>query len=661
MPRPLVIGNGNLLIALDHELSIRDFTFPYVGLYNHLNGARIRIGIWIDGRFSWLADPEWRKQLRYAPGTLATEVRCEHAGLALDLTLSDCVDARSNILLRRFVLVNRTDYPREARLFLTHDFHIAETDIGDTAFYDPFVDALVHYKRDNFFLISGQTMPGGIYQYSTGVKGFGGAEGVWRDAEDGLLSMNPIEQGSVDSAVSFRIEALAGQEAVIHTWVCVAHTMAEATRLHEHVRTRGFEAVRQQTLNYWTAWVHNETEEKDLSTIPAPVSELFRRSLLVIRTHVDNRGAILAATDSDIMQTARAHYAYMWARDGALVASALDRLGYQDITRRFFGFCRSVLPPDRPVLMHKYAADGSWGASWHPWVVGDVHEVPFQQDSTALTLWALWRHYDRFRDLEFIEPLYREFVVPAADFIVSYRDVQFGLPLPSYDLWEERRGINTYACSTAFGALHAAAYFARLFGDQRCESYHAAAHEIRKGICDVLWDPAAGRFARRLIVHADGSVERDLTLDSALYALFAFGACTPDDPRVRQTMRQVIDRLTVRTAVGGVARYECDYYFRRTEDLENVPGNPWIISTLWAAQYEIARADCPEALEQPMQRLLWATERAMESGVLPEQLHPYTGEPLSVAPLTWSHAEFVITTLAYLEKRGKLLAGPASH
>ena len=38
----------------------------------------------------------------------------------------------------------------------------------------------------------------------------------------------------------------------------------------------------------------------------------------------------------------------------------------------------------------------------------------------------------------------------------------------------------------------------------------------------------------------------------------------------------------------------------------------------------------------------------------PEQLHPHTGEPLSVSPLTWSHAAFITTTLRYLRlKAGK--------
>jgi hypothetical protein len=40
----------------------------------------------------------------------------------------------------------------------------------------------------------------------------------------------------------------------------------------------------------------------------------------------------------------------------------------------------------------------------------------------------------------------------------------------------------------------------------------------------------------------------------------------------------------------------------------------------------------------------------MPSGAMAEQLHPYTGEPLSVSPLTWSHAEYVRAVREYIQR-----------
>jgi len=37
-----------------------------------------------------------------------------------------------------------------------------------------------------------------------------------------------------------------------------------------------------------------------------------------------------------------------------------------------------------------------------------------------------------------------------------------------------------------------------------------------------------------------------------------------------------------------------------------------------------------------------------------EQLHPYTGEPLSVSPLTWSHAAYVRAVREYVDRTAHL-------
>jgi GH15 family glucan-1,4-alpha-glucosidase len=81
-----------------------------------------------------------------------------------------------------------------------------------------------------------------------------------------------------------------------------------------------------------------------------------------------------------------------------------------------------------------------------------------------------------------------------------------------------------------------------------------------------------------------------------------------------------------------------------------VPGNPWFICTLWLAQWHIAQAQNPAELQPALDALNWVAKRALHSGVLAEQVHPYTGEPVSVSPLTWSHGTFVQTVLEYVEK-----------
>lgn len=91
-----------------------------------------------------------------------------------------------------------------------------------------------------------------------------------------------------------------------------------------------------------------------------------------------------------------------------------------------------------------------------------------------------------------------------------------------------------------------------------------------------------------------------------------------------------------------------------------MPGNPWVVCTLWLAQYRIAAARNRKSLEQALPLLMWAAERALPSGVLPEQVHPESGDFLSVSPLTWSHATLVAAVLDFIEK-AQALSGQESR
>lgn len=72
---------------------------------------------------------------------------------------------------------------------------------------------------------------------------------------------------------------------------------------------------------------------------------------------------------------------------------------------------------------------------------------------------------------------------------------------------------------------------------------------------------------------------------------------------------------------------------------------------MWLAEWHIERANTLAELRESVRLLNWAKEHSLPTGVFPEQVHPYTGEPLSVAPLTWSHISFISAVLRYLEKR----------
>jgi glucoamylase len=665
MPRDLPIGNGDMLVTFDDRYRARDLYFPFIGKYNHTCGHVQRFGIWADGRMAWVEEDGWERTLRYRPGTLVTDVTLKHEGLGLVVRCADCVDFEETVWLRRIVVEDLLGKPRDVRIFQHVDLSIQESPVGDTALYDPRAMGLLLYKGKYCFLLSScDSQKCGIDHWAIGTKRIGGAEGTWRDAEDGVLGRNAISQGSVDATVGFDLPIEPGGQAYATLWLACGTDVESVRALSADIIKRTPERFISRTDSYWQLW--SGKERLDLAALPAEVADLFIRSQLVVRTQVDNRGAIIAANDTDITHFAGDHYSYCWPRDGALVAHALALCGQGGLCRAFYRYCAGVIHPDG-YFLHKYTPDGRLASSWHPLVVEGRGVLPIQQDETALVVWALRKHFEISRDLEFIKPLYNTLVVKPAKWMVEYRDRttdgRLGLPQPSWDLWEERRGVHAFTTAATIGALRAAADFAEDFGDMgRARYWRKGADEILEAMREVFWDPAEKRFARMVkpVYAPNGAVERyerDMTPDSANYATFAFGAMPPDDPMVIADMAALMDKLWCKTDVGGCARYAGDYYHRVVQDdPENVPGNPWLICTLWHAQHTIARATTRQQLEPAMDLLRWAAARAALSGVLAEQFDPRSGAPISVAPLTWSHATVVTVVMEYLRRLAQLPA-----
>lgn len=648
MPRELCVGNGNLLISFDGDMNMRDIFYPFVGMENHVSGHFCRIGAWVDGKFSWI-DKTWEKKLGYKEDSLVTEVTLKKLDLQLELKVEDGVPYLHNIFVRRVTVKNLADRQREVRLFFSHDLHLAETDNGITAYYNPKIDAVVHFKKDRYFLISGSSGGEGLYQFAVGATESGGLTGTWKDAEDGELSNNPVAHGSVDSAISLRARPPGGEERVIYYWIAAGKDLEEVIKLGEIVAAEKPETLIRGTEEYHRVWANKSRINFD--DLPPKIVKMFKRSLLVLRTQIDNRGAIIASSDSDILRFNKDTYSYMWPRDGAFVAMGLDAAGYHHATQRFYRFCKRVLSKEG-FLYQKYHPDGSWGSTWHAWMNSNREfQLPIQEDETALVLFSLWNHYDQARDIEFIVTLYKPLICRAADFLVQYRDSDSGMILPSYDLWEENYGISTFTASAVFGGLKAASRFAKIFGDaERSEKYDSVATEIQKDILKYLYDEKKGRFLKIIKPDGKGGFSKDDTIDSSIYGIFGFGVLPANDVRVAQTMKAVESSLWVKTDVGGVARYQNDSYQRIEEDFSKVPGNPWPICTLWLAEWYIAQQD----LKKGRQLLEWVVDHASQSGILPEQIHPYNNEPLSVSPLTWSHSTFVLTVIEYLNKCSKI-------
>src|SRR5947209_1994979 len=246
--------------------------------------------------------------------------------------------------------------------------------------------------------------------------------------------------------------------------------------------------------------------------------------------------------------------------------------------------------------------------------------------------------------------------------MVTYFDERNGLLMPSWDLWEERWGVHAFTVGSVWGGLDAARNFADLFGDVASYvRYRDAAERLREASDTHLYSAELGRFPRRIAVEDDESVTVDTVLDSAIYGLWRFGMYPPDDSRIVDTMKAIATQLANGAEGGGIARYTDDYYFKVESDTRKVPGNPWFMCTMWLAQWYVATAKTAADLQPARDIIDWVVGHQMPGGLLSEQLDPNTGAPLSVSPLTWSHAEFIVTVDDYCKKALALRRKPSSQ
>ena len=641
MSRPIFLGNGSLLVGLDKSGMVHDFYYPYVGLEDHVNARLMhhKIGVWVDGNFSWLDDGSWQTTLDYEEDAMVSTIKAVSNSLNIALEFHDFVDSEYNVFCRNIHVVNNSDQPRSVRVFFHQIFQISNSNRGDTALYEPNGNYILDYKGKRCFLIYAQTHDGKPFdQYSVGVHGIEGKEGTFKDAEDGELSGHPVEHGMVDSTIRVNLELPALSSSRVHYWIVSAASHNESLKTHNKFLNGGFTKQYEDTQKYWRQWL--DIGKTDINSMPKKHVVQFKKSLFIMKSHMDRRGSILASGDSEMLNYARDNYSYCWPRDAAYVLWPLIRMGYQDEPRAFFEFARDVLTEDG-ALMHKFQPDRAVGSSWHPLVHKGKPELAIQEDETAIVLFMLHEYLQVSADEDFVHRLYDTLIQPAANFLENFIDKKTKLPHASYDLWEEKFSTSTYTTGVTYAGLMSAAKMAEQFEyPDDAIRWQTVAQDIQEEAQKVFFNKKKQYFMKGYLLNEDGTKSVDDTIDvSSLYGAVMFGLFPIESEEVQKSFQTLEEQLLNQSPSGGLPRYEYDQYC--TPDTDKYKGNPWFVTTLWLAQLYNELGKPKKA--QPL--IDWTQSHMMRSAVLSEQVNPVTGEFLSVAPLIWSHAEFTNTLL----------------
>ncbi|MFN4308054.1 MAG: glycoside hydrolase family 15 protein, partial [Sulfurihydrogenibium azorense] len=414
MKKEIVLSNGKFFVNIDKDLAIRDFYFPYVGMYNHLNSQANSIGVWVGGKFRWI-DDSWQKSFDYDENSLVAKLQAISEELQIKLDFTTAIHKYSDILIHKVKVTNLSMEKQDFKVFFYHCFRLNESEIGNTAYYDPKLKGLIHYKGATYIYISSEGLE---YEYTVSKKNH--ETGAWKEIESGKLLKTKIMQGEIDSAWGVKGELLPLESKEFFYYILVGKRYEDIVNLKKKVEREGLQHLLEETDEYWKGWI--KTKDRLLPSLSKDLKNQYYRSLLIIRSHFDNEGAVVAANDTSIYKFNKDHYSYLWPRDGAFICMTLDNAGYTNLTQKFYKFCKKHIT-EEGYLLHKYSPDGTAGSSWHPWCDEDEnYQLPIQEDETALVIFALYNHYINSKDIEFIDMMYNGFVRKAANFMVNYTD-----------------------------------------------------------------------------------------------------------------------------------------------------------------------------------------------------------------------------------------------
>ena len=352
------------------------------------------------------------------------------------------------------------------------------------------------------------------------------------------------------------------------------------------------------------------------------IEKIYKRTILLyplLTNHLT--GGISAAIEIDEERTKCGRYSYCWPRDGIFITNALDILGMEKETEKFYKtFCKTTQSKNG-MWEQRFYTDGTLAPCWG-----------YQIDETASVVYGVYNHYEHTNNLKFLKDTLK-MCENATKYLKKYtQDLLEGKEeeYKSYDLWEENEGIHTYSLAAIFSSFEVMIkiyekvkpeFKENRLKIEKIEKELIILKEYLVKIKDYILKNLYDNNKKSFIRNKDGKIDISL-----LGLVTPFKVFAPKEKKILNTIEKM--DLSIRTYTGGYLRYEGDNY---------VGGNPWIISSLWMANYYIEAGNKKKAREC----FEFVVKTATEHGFLAEQIDNSTMQAKWVIGLGWSHAMFI--------------------
>lgn len=622
-----IIGNKQMTVSYSKTGEMLRLLYPNVDYRQFIEFFHVGIRLNDSGMIYLHNDINNTYNQYYVEDTNVLKTEIYNTYFNIKIVQTDFVLIKEPILVKKYEIINQSNIDLNLN-FLVYSQLLSNPN-NQVSGYEK-SDALIQYTHDyNFCVFSKEKIQSSQINNSK------------ENIMDGIIGDKDYIGMSNDSSISYDMGILhSGEKKQIELLVYVGennekYNLHEIENTIERIKKIDTDKEYQNTKSYWRKYIKIHSKlplKQSKNAYYERIETIYNRTVLLYALLANhNTGGISAGIEVDEEKTKCGRYSYCWPRDAIFITQAMDIMGMEKETERFYkNFCKNTQSKNG-MWEQRFYTDGKLAPSWG-----------YQIDETASVVYGVYQHYKKTNDEKFLKDNLK-MCEKAVEFLLKYIkgiETENAKMQKSYDIWEENEGIHTYSLASIFAAFTSLIEIYEIlkpsFENNRIklEKIRNDSEELKLYLVTIknyiskhLYDTQKNSFIRS----QDGKIDISL-----LGLVVPFKVFAPKEKKITNTIEKM--NLTLRTYTGGYLRYEGDCYMEGN--------NPWVISNLWLANYYLETGENKKAKEC----FDFVVATSLENGLLGEQINNKTMKPAWVIGLGWSHAMFIIILEKLLAK-----------
>ena len=620
-----IIGNQNLTASYNTKGELLRMLYPNTDYKQMIDFYHVGLKINDSGIVYLHEDINNVYEQHYIEGTNILNTEIINTYFNLKILQTDFVSIKENIIVKRYKLTNENSIDLDID-FLVHSSLVTTQNNKVSGLCKN--DALMQYNHD--YIVS---------TFSKQKIKSSQINNTRANIKSGQIEDKDYIGMSQDSSISYEIGTIKPQETKEFELIIYVEEnktgLNELEKNIERIKKIDLKTEQENVKKYWKKYLKtHDGLELELAETPKnrKIKEIYERTILLFPLLTNKEtGGISAAIEVDEDLNNCGRYNYCWPRDALFITNAMDILKMEKESDKFYKvFCKNTQSRDG-MWEQRFFTDGRLAPCWG-----------YQIDETANVIYGVYNHYKAVNDKKILKDNLR-MCEKALNYLEKYmKDLieethKFHV---SYDLWEMCEGVHLYSIASIFAAFDSMIKIYEELKEEftknrvKQENVNNKKEELRQELVKIreyillhFYDENKKSFVRNL---------DDKKIDISILGLVTpFNIFTPKEKKILNTVERI--NMTLRTYTGGYTRFEVDHYMN---------GNPWVITTLWMANYYLEADEKTKAKEC----FDLVVKTCAKHGFLPEQINNEKMAPAWVIGLGWSHAMYIITLKKFIEK-----------